>query len=114
VRIVYAAEAPAICLLEALVRMPGRDRLPQDYQLLQIALPGETEITTYEGDLPTVAQSQAWGSEWLVAGKTLLAKVPSAIAPYSFNILINPAHPDAAGVRLIGAQRWDWDERLAR
>ena len=88
--------------------------MPQDYQLLQVGLPPQADVNLFNGAVPPVAESQAWGMGWLAAGKTLLAKVPSTVAPYSFNYLINPAHPDALGVRLIKAQRWDWDERLAR
>ena len=111
-RVVYAAEHPALALLEALVRVRERPRLPPDYQLLQLAV-GERSVTRWEGELPSTADSRAWGDAWLDAGETLLACVPAIVAPHSHNWLINPRHRDADTVRLVEAQRWSWDERLA-
>jgi len=39
--------------------------------------------------------------------------VPSVIAPEAFNVLINPAHPDIAGVKAQKLRRWLYDARLA-
>lgn len=111
-RIVYSAEHPALALLETLVRVRERPRLPPDYQLLQLEV-GEPSITRWTGDLPSTADSRVWGDRWIDAGETLLACVPAAVAPHSHNWLINPRHPAAGSVILAEAQRWDWDERLA-
>ncbi len=112
-QIIYVAESPALALLEALVQFEEEEALPADYQLLEIEVP-DLKTEEWRGDLPDIETSVAWGDHWLAEGSIALAKVPAAIAPHSFNYLINPLHPDAAGVRLIGAQRWDWDDRLAR
>jgi RES domain-containing protein len=111
-RVVYAAEHPALALLEALVRVRERPRLPPGYQLLQLAV-REPSVTRWEGDLPPTADSRAWGDAWLDASETLLASVPAIVAPHSRNWLINPLHRDADQVTLVEAQRWSWDERLA-
>lgn len=112
-RIVYAAEHPALALLEALVRVRERPQIPPEYQLLQLEV-REPTITRWTGDPPPIADSRAWGDAWIEGAETLLASVPAAVAPYSRNWLINPRHPDASNVALVGAQHWNWDERLAR
>ena len=41
-----------------------------------------------------------------------LLRVPSAIVPESFNVLLNPLHPDAAKVVVVDYREWPWDRRL--
>lgn len=112
-QIVYAAEHPALALLEALARGRERPRLPPNFQLLRLETEA-SEFTDWTGDFPPTSASRSWGDAWLERAETLLARVPAAVAPHSYNYLINPAHPDAAAIQVIEAQRWDWDERLAR
>lgn len=41
------------------------------------------------------------GTEWARTKETLLLRVPSAIVPREYNILINPQHPDMPNARII-------------
>lgn len=112
--IVYSAESSALALLEVLVGLVTK-RAPADYQLLRIEAEDGLKQTLYpDNAVPELSRSRAWGDAWLVAGKTVLARVPSAIAPFSYNILINPLHPEASRVRVAAASRWPWDKRLFR
>lgn len=110
-RIVYAAESSALAMLEVLVHLEV-ERLPAPFQLLKIEAP-DGPVAHWDGTgVEDEAACRAWGDSWLEKARTLLAKVPSAVAPGSFNWLVNPAHPDAAAVKLLGASRWPWDRRL--
>lgn len=110
--IVYSAESSALALLEVLVRA-SIGRPPDDYQLLRIEADDDIARTEYpKSAVPALDQSRAWGDAWLSAGETALARVPSAIAPFSYNMLINPEHPDAAAIRVAAHGRWPWDRRL--
>lgn len=40
--------------------------------------------------------------------------VPSAIVAEECCVLVNPAHPDSAGMSAVKARRWLYDPRLAR
>lgn len=111
--IVYSAEHSALALLEALARARDRPRLPPNFQMLKLEI-AEAELTCWTGEFPSTSESRRWGDAWLEGGDTLIAKVPASVAPHAWNYLINPRHPGASGVRLVEAQRWDWDERLAR
>lgn len=112
--IVYAADASALAILESLVRI-GRITLPQPYQLLRIEAPDDIAVAHWRGDVaPAVGESRSWGMNWLSRGQTALASVPSAVAPHGRNLLINPAHPDAARISIIAKSRWPWDKRLFR
>lgn len=109
--IVYTAESSALAMLEALVHLEA-DRMPPRFQLLQIEAP-ESSATGWTGaGLPDETVTRAWGDAWLEEGRTLLAKVPSVVAPGGFNWLINPAHAEARAIKLIAASRWPWDKRL--
>ncbi len=61
---------------------------------------------------PAGMVSLDWGTVWAVRGRTLLAEVPSVIVPEEANVLVNPAHPGAAGLRVRKVRRWVYDSRL--
>ena len=51
-------------------------------------------------------------SEFIEQGKFLLMKVPSAVVPGDYNLLINPSHQDMKMVRIIRISDFTFDERL--
>lgn len=113
--VVYTAEHSALALLEQLGQLLRRT-MPPDYQLLRIEVPGACNIVAYPHDSPPAdrRESLRWGDEWLERGESALARVPSAMAPHAFNYLINPAHADAAQIRVTDHRRHGWDARLFR
>ena len=113
--IVYAAETSALAMLEVLVHLEI-DFMPPPFQLLEIEAPDALAAAHWPGDedFADLSATRAWGDAWLSGGEAALAKVPSAIAPNSFNWLINPAHPETSKVKLLRASRWPWDSRLFR
>lgn len=112
-RIVYASESVALALLETLAQVEDRLDLPPDYQLLKLESSDPSEAHGWEADLPPLQESRSWGDAWLAERRSLLAKVPAAVAPYSWNWLINPLHPEAERLRIVEAATWNWDRRLA-
>lgn len=111
--ITYLAESSALALLEALVRR-SRTVLPAPYQLLDVHVPDDVAATRWpvDQDAHDRPLTTAWGDAFLRARSTALARVPSVIAPASWNYLLNPLHPDAARIRIARAARWPWDARL--
>jgi RES domain-containing protein len=57
-------------------------------------------------------EAVAVGGAWLSAGRTALLRVPSAVVPREANYLVNPAHPDAARLRVGAPEPLEWDARL--
>lgn len=99
-------------LIEALVHLElSPERLPRFYRLLQAEVPGDLSVRDLNfADLPrkwTEDQiaTRTIGDEWLVSRTTVLLRVPSAIIPETFNILLNPEHPDARRVLIL------WNEQ---
>ena len=118
VRIVYAAEHPAVCALEILVHL-DRQLVPTDFFLCEAFIPDELITTLPVSSLPDDWASwpagkgtRRLGMSWLAKEEHLALRVPSAAAPRSFNVLINPLHPEAHQVRAISREPWTPDSRL--
>lgn len=111
--IVYAAESSALAMLEVLVGLE-LGVAPPSFQLVQIDAPDDISVRTFpdRGDVGEVSTTRMWGDAFLRAADAPLARVPSAVAPYCWNYLLNPLHPDAPRVRVVRAERWPWDARL--
>jgi len=117
--IVYLAESPAGALLEVLVHLElTPDSLPSHYGLLKAEAPDETSLRIlgpldlsedWVGDL---ILTRSIGDEWLASRSHVLLRVPSAIVPETFNVLLNPMHPDAGRVQVLRHQEYPWDVRL--
>lgn len=107
--LLYTAETAALAVLEVRVHLDlAWDILPDDYVLVEIEL-GEASLETIP-ELP--GDTVRVGDAWIASRRSALLKVPSTIIPESFNILINPAHPDASAVSTTSMREFRFDERL--
>src|SRR6266705_4444312 len=100
-RIVYLADHPASALLEILVRRQvDAEDLPDTYQLIAVDVADNVVVASVEETiLPAGWQvdenaTRTIGDAWLTSGNTALLRVPSAIVPFAWNWLLNPAHAD--------------------
>jgi len=116
--VVYCSETPATALLEALAHLEidSLDDLPVNYQLLEIKLPKGFRAPRI-GPLPTdwkeqIAHTRDLGTHWLVGGRHVALRVPSALVPHSDNILLNPRLLPGSGVGIVKGARYPFDERL--
>lgn len=116
--IVYAADSRALAILEALVHTDPED-LPDDLVLLTLEAPDdlareEVAPATLPGDWCEImsAECRLIGDAWLSRMNAPLLLVPSVVAPEEHNILLNPAHPDAASIRILYRQDFLFDSRL--
>jgi len=118
-RIIYCSQTPAAALLEILVHfeIDVRD-LPARYRLLRLQAPNDlvVEHVTLQ-DLPedwveTTDVTRSHGDRWLQAERSALLAVPSAVAPDTFNVLLNPSHQDAKRVAVVQVSEHTIDPRL--
>ncbi len=120
-RIVYCSESPAAALLEILVHfeIDVRD-LPAKYRLLKLHVPENRVMDTITvADLPTdwlqrTDVTRATGDRWLRRGNSPLLRVPSAVVPETFNMLLNPVHPDARHFTVVHVSEHAIDPRLVK
>jgi RES domain-containing protein len=104
-------------LLEILAHLDVED-LPDDIQLIEIDAASEP-VPLGTDALPSswradAAATRAVGDEWLRSGHSLLLRVPSVIAPRTWNCLVNPRHAEAAALRIVSTERFPFDGRLKR
>lgn len=120
-RIVYCAPNPATALLEVLVHAEiDIDDVPVNFRYLEIEAPDALAAE----DLDTSALADSWrtdllatrraGDRWLQSSRTPLLRVPSAVVPATWNVLINPRRPDAAQIRVVRTLSHGLDPRLSR
>lgn len=117
--IVYLAESAAGVLTETLVHLElDIAALPKSYRLLKAEAPDSMKIRTVtKAELPEnwiheLVITRTIGDQWLAERQTALLRVPSAIVPETFNVLLNPVHPEAAQVKVLWHQEYPWDNRL--
>ena len=121
-RIVYLADSPAGALLERIVHMTDMyddANLPRFYQLLKIFVPDELTIQSLNTLAPADWKehedyTRGLGDSWLAGRSTALARVPSVVAPCTWNILLNPEHPDAPKIEIVEVLQERFDNRLFR
>jgi RES domain-containing protein len=117
-RIVYLAESPAGAMIEALVHLELNEKSwPDSYGLMRVTVPDGIEVETIK-----TAAGEDWkrslnftrklGDEWSRSRRTALARVPSAMLPETWNVLLNPEHPAAEGIRIVETIRAEYDSRL--
>lgn len=119
--IVYCTQSPAAALLEILVhaRLTLADS-PIAYRLLEIlAPPAALGVTIEPHDLPVdwvraPLVTRRVGDAWLSEAGSPLLMVPSAVMAKTTNVLINPVHPAAAAIEIVGESDHVVDPRLLR
>ena len=103
------AAEPSLTVLEVRVNLSLHfEDLPRDYVLLRI----ETGPASIE-QVETMPQNpRNFGDTWLRAKRSALLSVPSIIVPQARNMLLNPAHPQAAQIRVADITPFGFDARL--
>ena len=116
--LVYASESIALAVHETVVHLRSAG-LPLNRYLVRIDIPealwsARQKLAAPAGwdAQPHGVPSVMAGDAWLKAAASALLVVPSVIVPEERNVLINPAHPDSAGVTATMLRRWDYDSRL--
>jgi RES domain-containing protein len=102
VDVLYTSSSPELALVEILANlMPIRlDELPS-YFLVTIQLPDSEATRIYSiNELPTdwnqpvrAPHLQMFLGEWLEGTQTLSVQIPSAVVPFSNNVIIHRNHP---------------------
>lgn len=121
--VVYTSTSRALACLETFVHL-NASGLPLNRYLVEVTLPDEiwAAARRFEAaDLlvgwdaePASRTSVAFGTDWIAGGASALMLVPSVIVPEEFNVLINPAHADAARLTARKVRKWTYDSRLRR
>jgi RES domain-containing protein len=116
--LIYASEHYATTILEKLVHA-GRTQLPGAHHAAAIDIPDDLPLEVFDPDAVSgwdaeeSAAARGYGDQWHAAARTAVLVVPSIPGqPVERNFVINPAHPDAARIRVGPSFDVVWDGRL--
>lgn len=106
--VVYTSESLALAALEAFVHADS-DLLPDDLVILSAEVPDTLTIQTVAPKelpnnwktLPAPLALQKIGVGWVHENRSVGMRVPSAVIPHEWNVLLNPAHPDFPKIKWI-------------
>jgi len=117
--VVYLAETPAGALLEVCVHTAAND-IPPSYTLVAITVRAGTSVETVDVNslprewLENLEATRAIGSEWLRSMRSALLRVPSVLVPATWNMLLNPRHPESKEIEVTRVLEYPFDVRLKR
>lgn len=114
--VIYTSVHYSTGMLEKLVYLGGL--MPANEHFVEVIIPAGTSYETFSAahhpkwHAKNARDSRQFGHEWYVEQRSALLVVPSVVARMEKNVIINPAHPDAAIITTgLEAPVW-WDDRL--
>lgn len=120
--VLYMAEDLSLAILETVVHANPRRKLKRSLLVLNVPEHASLEtITTLPkswNDYPSIAATAQIGSLWIREKRSLLLRVPSAVTSgtepdlWSYNVLVNPYHPEFKDVVVDRVIPWHPDTRL--
>ena len=121
VPVIYTSDSRSLATVEYLVHVP-LSMVPKDLRMGCLEIPDEiapeeisaADLPGHWRGYPAPPELAEIGTRWALSKKQLLLRVPSAVVENEFNILINPAHPQIARVRIWRVERCTLDKRLLR
>jgi RES domain-containing protein len=108
---VYMASEASLALLEVRVHLDlPFELLPSDYVYMEIEL---KDLEIEDSGLPLDEEEcRDLGNRWLEAERTPVLRAPSAIVPFSSNLILNPKHRDAGRAEIVALHDCAFDQRL--
>jgi RES domain-containing protein len=122
-RILYTAESMALSMLEALAHITMVNQ-KQSYCRLVIEMNTVEPYSMWMEEISTDQLPSDWrnspepdalkkiGDAFIAEGKMLALKVPSVLAPDSYNYLLNPNHELFGMLKIIQSEEIKFDQRL--
>ncbi|MBS1749945.1 MAG: RES family NAD+ phosphorylase [Bacteroidetes bacterium] len=115
--ILYTALTASLALLESVVHISGIPLI--DYCMISLKIPDEniivmniTGLPSYWSEHPAHSSLGIIGDKFVKENKYLAMKIPSAIMPEDYNVLINPNHKDFEKVKVNYTRKVPIDNRF--
>lgn len=120
VTVAYGAATLSLAALEYLVHAEVGRLSRVELSACVARCPPEVSVETLPADrlparwraAPAPRRLAELGDAWVLERRSALLLVPSAIIPREWNVLLNPAHPDAARLRFGEPEPFRFDARL--
>ncbi len=120
-KVIYGGTSRSLSTLELVVHR-SYIQPTATYKMMVISIADNDKLfeTVKISDLPSNWRSrdaygklQRIGASWYQSQKTLILRVPSAVIPEEYNVVINCDHEDfTKNVKLVRTEDYFWDPRL--
>jgi RES domain-containing protein len=118
-RAIYCGTNVSVCKVE--IESYLLTHLPKVYKIVVLSADDPSLLTKLNlTDLPKNWDSidtrgiysitRPFGDEWLTSRRSLLLRVPSAVSPLDYNIIINPEHADFPKLSKLATLSISWDD----
>jgi RES domain-containing protein len=113
----YAASSESLATLEYLVHATA-NRFFIDVVLVIAEIPDSGIERVHDAlppdwrRTPPPQSTVRLGDAWLDRMTAPALLVPSVVVPREPNLMVNPLHPDAGGIRVLAVEPWVADDRL--
>lgn len=115
--VIYGSLSQGCAMLEVLAHA-NIGKLPKHSEMIVINIPDDVSIENLDPnnlpgwDHPNNLASCQYGDDWINSARTAVLIVPSVIAPYDRNIVINQRHPEFSRITASPQTPVAWDIRL--
>ncbi len=124
VPMVYTSTHLSLAALEVFVHLEVRSE-PDDLVSVMAELAVEQDVLLQQGEALLSRLPRDWrslenralreiGAAWIASASSLALMVPSAVIEGEWNVLLNPAHPDARKIALAEPKTFQFDPRMFR
>lgn len=119
--VIYVSESLSLAALELFVHFPRKDiKLSTTLIAIPVDIPVSLKMVAVTvNDLnpdwrmsPPPNSTRNIGTVWVRKGASLILRVPSAIIPDEYNLVINPSHADFEKIKIGQPQPFSLDERM--
>lgn len=117
-RVSYAADHLALATLEKIASVQRADLLSEMvFVRAEIAVTRVEELSNDHlpdgwDALPAGEAARAVGDAWIREARSAVLRVPSVMLPHSYNYVVNAAHSETDGLRILEAQPLLLDNRV--
>lgn len=119
--LIYCSESRVLAYAEVAIHLPLH-LIPKDYYLISLRIPANARIQTLKPhqlpanwrSFPHSKTTQQLGDRFVKFGRYLVLRVPSAVVPGDYNLLINPLHPMAQKIVITRTELFEFDERWGK
>lgn len=116
-RVVYASENAAVAAMETFVHvdpslLPPMVLIHAELDIPDVEYFAPEDLSKNWKANPAPASLKALGKDWIDRSETAALMVPSVVAPASYNVLLNPAHPDLQRLNVVSVEPFHFDKRM--
>jgi RES domain-containing protein len=119
-RALYTSESLALAVLEYIIKTGLVQDEINNLSIAYIEISDHAALKNIDlkflpdnwNNYPAPEELKRIGTKWLISNDSLILRIPAISVPDSFNILINPSHPEFEYVKLKKVKKYNPDIRL--